>query len=95
MKSNVYVNIGKIIFIDVTQAELDEMIPTWHPSDFNGYRAYVLGRGNDGSIYQNDAFGSVLVCDGNGGTVQIGDENGYSVFVSKGRLTRCYVFGGE
>ena len=68
---------GKIIFTDITQAELDEIIPTWLPSDFNQYGAYALGRGNDGSIYKYDAFGGVWVSDGNGGTVQIGDESGY------------------
>ena len=75
--SHGYVNMGKIIFTDVTQAELDEMIPTWLPSDFNESQGYALGRGNDGSIYKYDAFGGVWVSDGNGGTVQIGDESGY------------------
>ena len=68
---------GKIIFTDITQAELDEIIPTWLPSDFNQYGAYALGRGNDGSIYKYDAFGGVWVSDSNGGTVQIGDDGGY------------------
>ena len=75
--SHGYVNMGKIIFTDVTQADLDEMIPTWLPSDFNESQGYALGRGNDGSIYKYDAFGGVWVSDGNGGTVQIGDESGY------------------
>ena len=75
--SHGYVNMGKIIFTDVTQAELDEMIPTWLPSDFNESQGYALGRGNDGSIYKYDAFGGVWVSDGNGGTVKIGDESGY------------------
>ena len=75
--SHGYVNMGKIIFTDVTQAELDEMIPTWLPSDFNESQGYALGRGNDGSIYKYDAFGGVWVSDSNGGTVQIGDESGY------------------
>ena len=75
--SHGYVNMGKIIFTDVTQAELDEMIPTWLPSDFNESQGYALGRGNDGSIFKYDAFGGVWVSDGNGGTVQIGDESGY------------------
>ncbi|MBR2416404.1 MAG: hypothetical protein IKB11_06580, partial [Bacteroidaceae bacterium] len=75
--SHGYVNMGKIIFTDVTQAELDEMIPTWLPSDFNESQGYALGRGNDGSIYKYDAFGGVWVSDSNSGTVQIGDESGY------------------
>ena len=75
--SHGYVNMGKIIFTDVTQAELDEMIPTWLPSDFNESQGYALGRGNDGSIYKYDAFGGVWVSDSNGGTVQIGDDGGY------------------
>ena len=75
--SHGYVNMGKIIFTDVTQAELDEMIPTWLPSDFNESQGYALGRGNDGSIYKYDAFGGVWISDGNGGTVQIGDDGGY------------------
>ncbi len=75
--SHAYVNMGKIIFTDITQAELDEIIPTWLPSDFNEWGAYVLGRGYDGSAYEYDAFGGVWVSDGNGGTVQIGSEDGY------------------
>jgi len=72
-----WVNMGKIIFTDITQAELDEIIPTWLPSDFNQYGAYALGRGYAGEYNQHDAFGGVWVSDGNGGTVQIGDESGY------------------
>ena len=73
-----YVNMGKIIFTDVTQAELDEMIKLWSiPSDFNEYGAYVLGRGFDGVKYNIGDFGGVWVSDGNGGTVPIDDENGY------------------
>ena len=75
--SHAYVNMGKIIFTDITQAELDEIIPTWLPSDFNEWGAYALGRGYDGSVYKYDAFGGVWVSDGNGGTVQIGSEDGY------------------
>ena len=75
--SHAYVNMGKIIFTDVTQAELDEIIPTWLPSDFNEWGAYALGRGYDGSVYKYDAFGGVWVSDGSGGTVQIGGEGGY------------------
>ena len=72
-----WVNMGKIIFTDITQAELDEIIPTWLPSDFNQYGAYALGRGYAGEYNQHDAFGGVWVSDGNGGTVQIGDDGGY------------------
>ena len=75
--SNAYVNMGKIIFTDVTQAELDEIIPTWLPSDFSQYGAYALGRGYDGRAYKKDTFGGVWVSDGNGGIVQIGNESGY------------------
>ena len=72
-----WVNMGKIIFTDITQAELDEIIPTWLPSDFNQYGAYALGRGYAGEYNQHDAFGGVWGSDGNGGTVQIGDDGGY------------------
>ena len=75
--SHAYVNMGKIIFTDITQAELDEIVPTWLPSDFNEWGAYALGRGYDGSVYKYDAFGGVWVSDGSGGSVQIGDEGGY------------------
>ena len=75
--SYAWTNMGKIIFTDVTQAELDEMIPTWLPSDFNKWGAYALGRGYDGCAYKKDTFGGVWVSDGNGNTVQIGNENGY------------------
>ena len=75
--SHAYVHMGKIIFTDMTQAELDEIIPTWLPSDFNEWGAYALGRGYDGSAYEYDAFGGVWVSDGNGDTVQIGSEDGY------------------
>ena len=76
-KSYAYVNMGKIIFTDVTQAELDEIIPTWLPSDFNEWGAYALGIGYEGIVYKCGTFGGVWVSDGNGGTVQIGDESGY------------------
>ncbi len=46
-------------------------------SAVNESQGYALGRGNDGSIYKYDAFGGVWVSDGNGGTVQIGDDGGY------------------
>ena len=72
-----WTNMGKIIFTDMTQEQLDEIIPTWLPSDFNEWGAYALGRGYDGSAYKKETFGGVWVSDGNGDTVQIGNENGY------------------
>ena len=75
--SHAYVNMGKIIFTDMTQEQLDAIIPTWLPSDFNEWGAYALGRGYDGSAYKKETFGGVWVSDGNGNTVQIGNENGY------------------
>ena len=73
INSNAYINMGKIIFTDMTQAELDEMIATWKdPNDFYEWAVYALGK-----EYKDCAFGGVWVSDGNGGTVQIGDENGY------------------
>ena len=75
--SYAWTNMGKIIFTDVTQARLDEMIANWLPSDFNEWGAYALGRGYDGCAYKKETFGGVWVSDGNGGTVQIGNENGY------------------
>ena len=76
-KSYAYVNMGKIIFTDMKQEELDEVIPTWLPFDFNQYGAYALGIGYEGIVYKCGTFGGVWVSDGNGGTVQIGDESGY------------------
>ena len=76
-KSYAYVNMGKIIFTDMKQEELDEVIPTWLPSDFNQYGAYALGIGYEGIVYKCGTFGGVWVSNGNGGTVQIGDESGY------------------
>lgn len=76
-KSYAYVNMGKIIFTDMKQEELDEVIPTWLPSDFNQYGAYALGIGYEGIVYKCGTFGGVWVSDGNSGTVQIGDESGY------------------
>ena len=76
-KSYAYVNMGKIIFTDMKQEELDEVIPTWLPSDFNQYGAYALGIGYEGIVYKCGTFGGVWVSDGNGGTVQIGDDGGY------------------
>ncbi len=80
------VNMGKIIFTDITQAELDEMIATWYiPSDFDEYGGYVLGLGYWSHVYKYNeyeahcvgTFGGVWVSDGNGGIVQIGDADGY------------------
>ncbi len=81
--SYAWTNMGKIIFTDVTQTELDEMIANWLPSDFNEWGAYALGRGYDGSAYKKETFGGVWVSDGNGGTVQIGDESGYYINCNK------------
>ena len=75
--SYAWTNMGKIIFTDVTQARLDEMIANWLPSDFNEWGAYALGRGYNGCAYKKETFGGVWVSDGNGDTVQIGNENGY------------------
>ncbi|MBQ3152527.1 MAG: leucine-rich repeat domain-containing protein, partial [Bacteroidaceae bacterium] len=82
-KSYAYVNMGKIIFTDMKQEELDEVIPTWLPSDFNQYGAYALGKGYEGIVYKCGAFGGVWVSDGNGGTVQIGSEDGYYINCNK------------
>ncbi len=76
-KSYAYVNMGKIIFTDMKQEELDEVIPTWLPSDFNQYGAYALGIGYEGIVYKCGTFGGVWVSDGNGGTEKISDESGY------------------
>ena len=75
--SYAWTNMGKIIFTDMTQEQLDAIIPTWLPSDFNEWGAYALGRGYDGCAYKRETFGGVWVSDGKGGTVQIGDESGY------------------
>jgi len=81
------VNMGKIIFTDITQAELDGMIATWYiPSDFAEYGGYVLGLGYWSHVYKYNeyeahcvgAFGGIWVSDGNGGVVQIGDADGYN-----------------
>ena len=76
-KSYAYVNMGKIIFTDMKQEELDEVIPTWLPSDFNQYGAYALGIGYEGIVYKCGTFGGVFVSDGNGSSVQIDDGKGY------------------
>ena len=75
--SYAWTNMGKIIFTDMTQEQLDAIIPTWLPSDFNEWGAYALGRGYDGSAYKKETFGGVWVSDGNVDTVQIGNESGY------------------
>ena len=75
--SYAWTNMGKIIFTDMTQEQLDAIIPTWLPSDFNEWGAYALGRGYDGCAYKKETFGGVWVSDGNGDTVQIGNESGY------------------
>ena len=46
-------------------------------SAVNESQGYALGRGYDGSAYKKETFGGVWVSDGNGGTVQIGNESGY------------------
>ena len=73
INSNAYVNMGKIIFTDMTQAELDEMIATWKdPNDFYEWAVYALGK-----EYKDCAFGGVWVSDGADGLVRIDDGNGY------------------
>ena len=73
INSNAYVNMGKIIFTDMTQAELDEMIATWKdPNDFYEWAVYALGK-----EYKDSAFGGVWVSDGADGLVRIDDGNGY------------------
>ena len=71
-------NMGKIVFTDMTQAELDEMIAKWNfPEDFNEWSDYVLGRGIDGIAYGTQTFDGVFVSDGADGLVRIDDGNGY------------------
>ena len=71
-------NMGKIVFTDMTQAELDEMIAKWNfPEDFNEWSDYVLGRGIDGIAYGTQTFDGVWVSDGADGLVRIDDGNGY------------------
>ena len=73
INSNAYINMGKIIFTDMTQAELDEMIATWKdPNDFYEWAVYALGK-----EYKDSAFGGVWVSDGADGLVRIDDGNGY------------------
>ena len=63
-----------------TQEELDAMIATWNtPEDFASFGEYVIGRGFEMSFSPDQGvIGGVFVSDGNGGIVQIGDENGYN-----------------
>lgn len=73
------VNMGKIIFTDMTQAELDAMIATWtYPEDFAEWGAYIIGRSPYNIVNNNGTIGGVYVSDGNGGTVQIGNTDGYN-----------------
>ena len=73
INSNAYINMGKIIFTDMTRAELDEMIATWKdPNDFYEWAVYALGK-----EYEDCAFGGVWVSDGADGLVRIDDGNGY------------------
>ena len=73
INSNAYINMGKIIFTDMTRAELDEMIATWKdPNDFYEWAVYALGK-----EYEDCAFGGVWVSDGSDGLVRIDDGNGY------------------
>ena len=77
-KSGQQFNMGKIVFTDMTQAELDEMIAKWNfPEDFNEWSDYVLGRGLDGIAYGTQTFDGVFVSDGADGLVRIDDEKGY------------------
>ena len=73
------VNMGKIIFTDMTQAELDAMIATWtYPEDFAEWGAYIIGRSPYNIVNENGTIGGVYVSDGNGGTVQVGNADGYN-----------------
>ena len=73
------VKMGKIIFTDMTQAELDAMIATWtYPEDFAEWGAYIIGRSPYNMVNENGTIEGVYVSDGNGGTVQIGNTDGYN-----------------
>lgn len=73
------VNMGKIIFTDMTQAELDAMIATWtYPEDFAEWGAYIIGRSPYNMVNENGTIEGVYVSDGNGGTVQVGNADGYN-----------------
>ena len=73
------VKMGKIIFTDMTQAELDAMIATWtYPEDFAEWGAYIIGRSPYNMVNENGTIEGVYVSDGNGGTAQIGNADGYN-----------------
>ena len=73
------VKMGKIIFTDMTQAELDAMIATWtYPEDFAEWGAYIIGRSPYNIVNNNGTIGGVYVSDGNGGTFQVGNADGYN-----------------
>ena len=79
MTSYFTMNMGKIIFTDMTQAELDAMIATWtYPEDFAEWGAYIIGRGPCNIMDEKGTIDGVYVSDGNGGTVQIGNADGYN-----------------
>ncbi len=97
--SSYSVNMGKIIFTDIMQAQLDEMIATWSiPSDFAEYGGYVLGLGYWTHVYKYNeyekhcvgTFGGVWVSDGNGGIVQIGNDDGYYVDCKDGSFVHNF-----
>ena len=73
------VKMGKIIFTDMTQAELDAMIATWtYPEDFAEWGAYIIGRSPYNMVNENGTIEGVYVSDGNGGTFQVGNADGYN-----------------
>ena len=73
------VKMGKIIFTDMTQAELDAMMATWtYPEDFAEWGAYMIGRSPYNMVDENGTIDGVYVSDGNGGTVQVGNADGYN-----------------
>ena len=73
------VKMGKIIFTDMTQAELDAIMATWtYPEDFAEWGAYMIGRSPYNMVDENGTIEGVYVSDGNGGTVQIGNADGYN-----------------
>ena len=79
MTSYFTVNMGKIIFTDMTQAELDAMMATWtYPEDFAEWGAYIIGRSPYNIVDEKGTIDGVYVSDGNGGTVQIGNADGYN-----------------
>ena len=73
------VKMGKIIFTDMTQAELDAMMATWtYPEDFAEWGAYIIGKSPYNIVNNNGTIGGVYVSDGNGGTFQVGNADGYN-----------------